>query len=494
MSDVMISYSRKDLEFVRSLSGALGDGGLDVWVDLDGIFVGEEFKPQLHAAIEAADNLLFIISPHSVVSDWCRKELEHAVACNKRIIPFVYRQASEEALPRALRDREWFVFKSSDLANGFDRLIEEVQTDPHWRRTHTRYLVRAREWEKTVTSETDTGDDSYLLRGRDLQEAIGWLQQPSAKQPALLPLHSRFIATSQYVSARKQRRTIVVLSLMIALIAAVSVVAIYQRHVAIEQRDLALSNQVKSQSNYGAALIGQKADPVKAIATLTSAAAICKTFDEPRIDCAKVQYNLGDAYRDSKAFEKALRAYRAADMIVRSWSQQPGNSITEHMRFLANTFTNMAYCHTLIAGLGSIQEQERVHYDLAAQHINDAVNALSRLPGDPLNDRLAITRVRVAIGLGDWDHAKDLLNEVEMRLSTESEPSILLLKAIVCDCTQQGTKALEYLREFRRHFGKSASEREANRKHREYDVHMQYFEKVTDKCLVRKGDADDDPL
>ena len=33
MTDVFVSYSRKDQEFVRDLVGALGEHGKDVWID-----------------------------------------------------------------------------------------------------------------------------------------------------------------------------------------------------------------------------------------------------------------------------------------------------------------------------------------------------------------------------------------------------------------------------------------------------------------------------
>ena len=54
---LFLSYSRKDLEFVRRLSTGLVARGQDVWVDLEGIQPSEDWLKAIHAAIEGADAL-----------------------------------------------------------------------------------------------------------------------------------------------------------------------------------------------------------------------------------------------------------------------------------------------------------------------------------------------------------------------------------------------------------------------------------------------------
>ena len=54
MSDVFISYSRKDLAFVARLRALLEAAGLSVWVDIEGLYAGEEFWPEVAKAVDAA--------------------------------------------------------------------------------------------------------------------------------------------------------------------------------------------------------------------------------------------------------------------------------------------------------------------------------------------------------------------------------------------------------------------------------------------------------
>jgi hypothetical protein len=91
MADVFISYSRQDKEFVRRLHAALTERGRDAYVDVEDIPVASRWRQEIAEAIEGADALVFVMSPDSVASEECRKELDHAVAHNKRVIPVVCR-------------------------------------------------------------------------------------------------------------------------------------------------------------------------------------------------------------------------------------------------------------------------------------------------------------------------------------------------------------------------------------------------------------------
>ena len=71
MSDVFISYSRKNSEFVRILHEALEKSNLETWVDLRGIAKGTEWWKEIEEGIEGADTFVFVISPDSVVSTVC---------------------------------------------------------------------------------------------------------------------------------------------------------------------------------------------------------------------------------------------------------------------------------------------------------------------------------------------------------------------------------------------------------------------------------------
>ena len=103
MSHIFISYSRKDIDYVRKIVTALEASEFDVWIDLDDIPKGEDWEQEIYRNINEAEAFLFMLSPDSVISEMCNKEIAHAVENGKRILPIVIRDA----------DVEKFLFKNS---------------------------------------------------------------------------------------------------------------------------------------------------------------------------------------------------------------------------------------------------------------------------------------------------------------------------------------------------------------------------------------------
>lgn len=167
MADLFISYSRHDQTFVRHLELALSDRGRDAWVDWDDIPPTARWMDEVRAAIENADSFVFVMSPDSVRSPVCGQEIDHAVACHKRLVPLLYRDADGE-VPAAVAAHNWIPFREGeDFDACVDVLARALDTDLDWVRDHTRLLVRAREWEAA------RHDRSLLVRGRDLERAEG---------------------------------------------------------------------------------------------------------------------------------------------------------------------------------------------------------------------------------------------------------------------------------------------------------------------------------
>jgi hypothetical protein len=108
-------------------------------------------------------------------------------------------------------------FSGSD---GFDanfaKLIAALDTGLDWKRTHTRLLTRAKEWER------ERKDKSFLLYGKDLREAERWVAGSAEKEPKPTTLHSQYILASRQSATRAQQIVIAAVSVA-ALIAAQSV-------------------------------------------------------------------------------------------------------------------------------------------------------------------------------------------------------------------------------------------------------------------------------
>src|SRR5687768_17743046 len=93
MSHIFISYSRSDLDFAQNIVDALAAQNLEMWIDWKSIPKGEDWEQEIYRGIEEADTFLFLISPDSIKSEICNKEIAHAVKNNKRVIPIVVRDA-----------------------------------------------------------------------------------------------------------------------------------------------------------------------------------------------------------------------------------------------------------------------------------------------------------------------------------------------------------------------------------------------------------------
>src|SRR5215472_7954716 len=113
-SDVLISYSRKDQEFVRRLAAALSQAQRSAWVDWKDIPLTAKWLAEIESAIEAATTFIFVISPDSVRSEVCRAEIHHANQCKKRIIGVVCHDIDSKLVPPELAQWQWLFFRPQD--------------------------------------------------------------------------------------------------------------------------------------------------------------------------------------------------------------------------------------------------------------------------------------------------------------------------------------------------------------------------------------------
>ena len=95
MTDVFISYSRKDKEFALRLHEALTRGEYKVWIDWKDIHPTTDWWEEIEAGIEAANVFIFIMSSDSLNSKYCNKEIDHAVRHNKKLIPVAIQANSQ---------------------------------------------------------------------------------------------------------------------------------------------------------------------------------------------------------------------------------------------------------------------------------------------------------------------------------------------------------------------------------------------------------------
>src|SRR5262252_8972715 len=238
--EVFISYSRKDKEFVRRLDEELKRRDREAWVDWEGIPPGDTWEKTIYGAIEATHTFIFVLTPESITSEVCGREIAHAAANNKRLVPIVHRDVAPERVPESLGELNWIFFRESDdFDEATDKLISALDTDLNWVRGHTRLLTRAIEW------DANGRNNSFVLRGEDLRSAERWLAEAGAqKERQPTALQTEYIIASRKAAARRQRITLGAVSLGFVVAIALAIVAWEKRTEAVRN-----ANEARRQEN-----------------------------------------------------------------------------------------------------------------------------------------------------------------------------------------------------------------------------------------------------
>jgi adenylate cyclase len=87
MSDIFISYSRKDSERALSLAERLRGEGMSVWIDQQGIEAAKTWSEEIVNAIESSKAFVLLLSAHSVESINVARELSLAFESERPLVP-----------------------------------------------------------------------------------------------------------------------------------------------------------------------------------------------------------------------------------------------------------------------------------------------------------------------------------------------------------------------------------------------------------------------
>jgi len=230
MTSLFISYSRRDAEFARKLTKAFEGQNLDFWIDWEGIPPTVDWWQEIEKGIEEADIFVFLLSPDSVKSKVCRQEIEHAGRNGKRLIPLVVRDIEADESPSELGHLNWiFVRETDDFDIAFDKLITAIRTDYAWVQTHRQIQVKALEWER------NNWENSFLLRGKELENAETQLVINSSKEPRPTDLQREYVLKSRQVTNRQRRITTGVAIAGVIALAALAIFGFVQAGLATEE-------------------------------------------------------------------------------------------------------------------------------------------------------------------------------------------------------------------------------------------------------------------
>jgi WD40 repeat protein len=299
MASLFISYSRKDIDAARKLTEAFKSQDLDVWIDWEGIAPTVDWWREIEKGIEEADIFLFLISPDSAKSKVCTREIEHANKNAKRLIPIVVRDVAGDESPAGLGHLNWIFFRESDDFNkSLEILITAIRTDYEWVQAHRQLQVKALEWER------NNHENSFLLHGKELQDADFQLATNTSKEPHPTDLQREYVLRSRQESDRRRRTNRVI---AIAVMIGLAVLALY----AFNQARLAERNAIEAKEQEAIAVTNAKeAQDQAALARARELAAIANTTLEldPDLSMHLAMQSLHEDYtlQGEEALRRAL--------------------------------------------------------------------------------------------------------------------------------------------------------------------------------------------
>jgi hypothetical protein len=123
MQKIFVSYSRKDIDFVRKLAGDLESAGYDVWWDITDLRGGDDWVSTIPQAISSSQHVIVVLTPASTESEWVRKEYTQALALRRKIIPIMFEACT---VPFALNTINFINFTNGEYADNFERLLSSL--------------------------------------------------------------------------------------------------------------------------------------------------------------------------------------------------------------------------------------------------------------------------------------------------------------------------------------------------------------------------------
>ena len=127
MTQVFISYSRKDLSFVERLVTDLRNAGLDAWYDVSSLGGGSQWRIEIEKAIRNNQLFIAVLSPDSVASEWVEREFLFASNLKRKIVPVMCRSCD---LSLEYLNLNYIDMRGKKYKQGFESLLKALAVEP----------------------------------------------------------------------------------------------------------------------------------------------------------------------------------------------------------------------------------------------------------------------------------------------------------------------------------------------------------------------------
>src|SRR6185436_1066907 len=132
MSNLFISHSSRDDDYVRDLRAALADQGLQGWIDSRELRGGDPLWPEIQKAIDEASAYAIVVGTDALQSKWVGKELRYALTVRDQrgkdkfpVIPLSLNGTKLGVLEEFFNEEPIYIAVSSD-AGGVEAAMNAI--------------------------------------------------------------------------------------------------------------------------------------------------------------------------------------------------------------------------------------------------------------------------------------------------------------------------------------------------------------------------------
>ncbi|MEM9214798.1 MAG: TIR domain-containing protein [Cyanobacteria bacterium P01_F01_bin.150] len=200
MTQVFLAHAEEDGAMTETVRRSLMRSGITTWSYRADIEYGDDFEGAIARGVEQADNVLLLMSSHSLKSKYCQMELERSLQLNKRLIIMLAGQVEEAEIPVFLRNRQYIDLTDNETEADYlqdeDDLLRVLKQDATYHKEHKVLLTKALKWERQQRNPC------ILLQGYELQHALAWREVAKAKDgQGPTEIQEDFIEASQSQTA-----------------------------------------------------------------------------------------------------------------------------------------------------------------------------------------------------------------------------------------------------------------------------------------------------
>ena len=195
MTQVFLSYAEEDTTIMEQVRRSLRRESFTVWTNTTDIQTGVVFQQAIDRGIEEADNLVYLLSPDSLKSEYCQREIDYALSLNKRIIPLLVRETELAQIPSMLQNLQYIDLTDNVVETDYwqdeSQLLRILRQEAPYYEAHKMLLAKALKWER------QKHNPCILLRGYNLRQYQTWLKVAKQRdQHCPTPLQAEFVAES----------------------------------------------------------------------------------------------------------------------------------------------------------------------------------------------------------------------------------------------------------------------------------------------------------